>query len=169
MNYLLSEIAHIVGGELRGEDLRVAEVVTDSRSVIAAENVVFAAIDGKNPHTANIRFTHDSYVVPLIEVFGFDGYVAKFDTNISKAVSSAPFNKMIPMAANVQLQLYRNKEGKVLVRAMLNEADMTLPIACDTAPFYPWEEFRKAVEGNMNRLIATRDKFLPEWYRQNKK
>lgn len=48
MNYLLSEIAHIVGGELRGEDLRVAEVVTDSRSVIAAENVVFAAIDGKN-------------------------------------------------------------------------------------------------------------------------
>ena len=128
-----------------------------------------AAIDGKNPHTANIRFTHDSYVVPLIEVFGFDGYVAKFDTNISKAVSSAPFNKMIPMAANVQLQLYRNKEGKVLVRAMLNEADMTLPIACDTAPFYPWEEFRKAVEGNMNRLIATRDKFLPEWYRQNKK
>lgn len=128
-----------------------------------------AAVDGKNPHAANLRFTHDSYVAPIIEVFGFDGYVAKYDTNISKAVSSAPFNKMLPMAANVQFQLYRNKEGKVLVRAMLNEADMTLPIACDTAPFYPWGEFRKAVEGNLNRLIATREKFLPEWYRQNNK
>ena len=48
MNYLLSDIARIVGGELRGEDLRVREVATDSRSVVAAEDVVFAAIDGKN-------------------------------------------------------------------------------------------------------------------------
>ena len=48
MNYLLSDIASIVGGELFGEDLRVMEVATDSRSIVAAENVVFAAIDGKN-------------------------------------------------------------------------------------------------------------------------
>lgn len=48
MNYLLSDIARIVGGELFGEDLRVMEVATDSRSIVAAENVVFAAIDGKN-------------------------------------------------------------------------------------------------------------------------
>jgi alanine racemase len=48
MDFLLSDIAHIVGGELRGEDLRVRDVATDSRSVVAAENVVFAAIDGKN-------------------------------------------------------------------------------------------------------------------------
>ena len=48
MDFLLSEIAHIVGGELRGENLRVRDIATDSRSVVAAENVVFAAIDGKN-------------------------------------------------------------------------------------------------------------------------
>ena len=48
MDYLLSDIARIVGGELRGEDLRVREVATDSRSVVAAGDVVFAAIDGKN-------------------------------------------------------------------------------------------------------------------------
>ena len=48
MNYLLSDIARIVGGELLGEDLRVTEIATDSRSVIATESVVFAAIDGKN-------------------------------------------------------------------------------------------------------------------------
>ena len=48
MDYLLSDIARIVGGELRGVDLRVREVATDSRSVVAAGDVVFAAIDGKN-------------------------------------------------------------------------------------------------------------------------
>ena len=48
MNYLLSEIAQIVGGELRGENLRVRSIATDSRSVVSTEEVVFAAIDGKN-------------------------------------------------------------------------------------------------------------------------
>lgn len=44
----MSDIARIVGGELRGQDLRVSEVATDSRSVVAREGVVFVAIDGKN-------------------------------------------------------------------------------------------------------------------------
>ena len=48
MNYLLSEIAQIVGGELRGNDLRVGSVVTDSRSITSPEGAMFAAINGKN-------------------------------------------------------------------------------------------------------------------------
>ena len=48
MNYLLSEIAHIVGGEHRGADIRVRSIATDSRSVVSTEQVAFAAIDGKN-------------------------------------------------------------------------------------------------------------------------
>ncbi len=48
MNYLLSEIAHIVGGELIGCDLRVRELATDSRSMTTSSEVAFAAINGKN-------------------------------------------------------------------------------------------------------------------------
>ena len=48
MNYLLSEIAHIVGGIHRGADLPAREVATDSRSVFSSSEVVFAAINGKN-------------------------------------------------------------------------------------------------------------------------
>lgn len=48
MNYLLSEIAAIVGGRLTGSDLAVRGVATDSRSVVSSTDVVFAAIDGKN-------------------------------------------------------------------------------------------------------------------------
>jgi alanine racemase len=48
MNYLLSDIANIVGGRHYGSDIMVNEVATDSRSVASSEEVVFAAIDGKN-------------------------------------------------------------------------------------------------------------------------
>lgn len=48
MKYLLSDIAKIVGGELRGLDVEVWEVATDSRSTVATDGVLFAAIDGKN-------------------------------------------------------------------------------------------------------------------------
>jgi UDP-N-acetylmuramyl pentapeptide synthase len=48
MNYLLSEIAQIVGGKLHGSDLRVKEVATDSRSIAASELTLFAAINGKH-------------------------------------------------------------------------------------------------------------------------
>ncbi len=48
MNYLLSEIAHIVGGELRGSDRRVRDIVTDSRSISSSDDALFAAINGKN-------------------------------------------------------------------------------------------------------------------------
>ena len=48
MNYLLSEIAAIVGGRLVGSDLAVRGIATDSRSLLSSQDVVFAAIDGKN-------------------------------------------------------------------------------------------------------------------------
>ena len=48
MNYLLSEIARVVGGEHRGCDLRVRAIATDSRSVVASEDMAFVAINGKH-------------------------------------------------------------------------------------------------------------------------
>lgn len=118
------------------------------------------AIDGRNPHIANLRFTHDSYIVPLITILGLEGCAATFGPDIEKAATSAPLSKIVPMAANVQMQLYRNNAGEVLVRIMLNEKDATLPIECKTAPFYPWDKFRALVEGNMTKLESRRDEIL---------
>ena len=74
MNYLLSDIARIVGGELLGEDLRVTEIATDSRSVIATESVVFAAIDGKN---------HDGHqFIGRMAERGGEAYIVERDTEL---------------------------------------------------------------------------------------
>ena len=48
MKYMLSEIARICGGELIGEDLPVARVLTDSRNCSFGEEPLFVAMNGTN-------------------------------------------------------------------------------------------------------------------------
>ena len=119
------------------------------------------AIEGKNTHVANLRFTHDSYIVPLLSIFGFEGCSLQYTGNLVQDCCSSPLAKWMPMGANIQMVLYRNTEGKVLVRLLLNEQDMKLPIESATAPFYPWDEFCKMVDANMARLIKSREQVLP--------
>ena len=120
------------------------------------------AIEGKNPHIANIRFTHDTYVAPLLTVLGYNNCALQYSEDWEKGCCSIPFSTLMPMGANLQMVLYRNKEGKVLVRSLLNEQDAFLPIECDTAPFYPWDELCALARANMAKLDKSRDKLFPK-------
>jgi hypothetical protein len=64
------------------------------------------------------------------------------------------------MAANLQIMLYRNKQGKVLVRSLINENDAYLPIDCKTAPFYPWNDFCKFMDDNLKRFDKAEERVL---------
>lgn len=46
------------------------------------------------------------------------------------------------MAGNIQLIFYRNAKGRVLVKFLLNEREVTVPVAGDTAPYYDWKVVR---------------------------
>ena len=120
------------------------------------------AIAGKNPHKANLRFTHDSYVGPLLSVMGYEGCVPQYSTNLELATTSFNFGTVVPMAANLQIVLYRNKAGEVLVRSLVNERDGYLPIKCSTAPFYPWKEFCKYLNKNFEELEKSQKKVLKQ-------
>ncbi|MBR4850092.1 MAG: hypothetical protein IKV09_04095 [Alistipes sp.] len=119
-----------------------------------------AAIEGKNPNVANLRFTHDSYVGPLISTIGYDGCVPQWSKDIEATATSYNHGLVVPMAANLQIVLYRNKRGEVLVRSLLNERDATLPIKCATAPFYPWKDFAKYIRANMNRFDKAAERVM---------
>ena len=121
------------------------------------------AIEGKNPHCANIRFTHDSYVGPLLSVMGYEGCVPTYSDNLELATTSFNHGMVVPMAANLQIVLYRNKAGEVLVRSLVNERDAYLPIKCATAPFYPWKEFCKHMESNLKELEKSQKKVLKQY------
>lgn len=118
------------------------------------------AIEGKNPHCANLRFTHDTYVTPLLSVIGYEGCVPQWSEDVEKATTSFNHGKMVPMAANLQIVLYRNKQGEVLVRSLINERDAYLPIECKTAPFYPWSDFCKHINKNVKELCDTQKRVL---------
>ena len=46
------------------------------------------------------------------------------------------------MATNIQFRFYKNDEGDILVRALIDETDMNLPIERAYGSFYHWPEFR---------------------------
>ena len=121
-----------------------------------------AAIEGKNPHIADVRFTHDSYVGPLLSVMGYEGCYPLYNTNLETATTSFNFGMNVPMAANLQVVLYRNAKGEVLVRSLVNERDAYLPIKSATAPFYPWKEFCKYLDKNFKELEKSQKKVLKQ-------
>ena len=48
------------------------------------------------------------------------------------------------MACNIQLVYYRSKKAgaPILVKALLNEKEATLPIPTDQYPYYKWDDLR---------------------------
>ena len=97
----------------------------------------------KGEPTLSLRFSHDSSVLPLAYLLGLkEARSGKPDIpNLYKYIS---IDKIIPMAANIQIIFYR-KEGydDVLVKFLLNENETMLPdVKTDCAPYYHWKDVR---------------------------
>lgn len=94
---------------------------------------------------ATLRFGHEVCVMPLaclLELGSCGAQVEDLDT-LDRVWRN--YN-IFPMACNVQLAFYRPKKGKsgdVLVKALLNEREMSLPIATDQYPYYNWKDLRQ--------------------------
>ena len=52
--------------------------------------------------------------------------------------------------------IYRNKEGKILVRPLLNERDVELPIKSVAPHFYEWNEVKKLAYSRIAELDRIR-------------
>ena len=108
-------------------------------SIVNIANRIIA----KGEPTASLRFSHDSSVLPLAYLLGLKE--AKGGTadipNLYKYIS---IDKIIPMAANIQMVFYC-KEGSddVLVKFLLNENETTLPdVKTDCSPYYHWRDLK---------------------------
>ena len=94
--------------------------------------------------TATLRFSHDSSVLPLAYLLGLKE--ARGGTpdipNLYKHIS---IDKIIPMAANIQLVFYRPttiEGGDILVKFLLNENETSIPVKTDCAPYYHWTDVK---------------------------
>ena len=95
-----------------------------------------------------LRFTHDGTILPLSYLMGIKeamGGRTDFE-NLHKYIS---VDKLIPMAANIQLVFYR-KEGSddVLVKFLFNENETSIPVKTDCAPYYHWKDVKQYWESH---------------------
>ena len=90
-----------------------------------------------------LRFSHDGTILPLTYLMGIkEAMGGRTDLeNLHKYIS---VDKLIPMAANIQLVFYR-KEGSddVLVKFLFNENETSIPVKTDCAPYYHWADVKQ--------------------------
>lgn len=108
------------------------------------KNIIETA-DTVRQKQATLRFGHEVCVMPLaclLELGTCGAQVENLDT-LDRVWRN--YN-IFPMACNVQLAFYRPKKGKsgdILVKGLLNEREMTLPVPTDNYPYYKWADLRK--------------------------
>ena len=97
--------------------------------------------------TLSLRFGHDASILPLAYLMGIkEAMGGRSDLkNLYKYIS---VDKLVPMAANIQLVFYR-KDGSddILVQFLLNENETSIPIKTDVAPYYHWTDVKRYWEG----------------------
>lgn len=89
---------------------------------------------------ASLRFGHDVYLLRLLALMEVEGCAARVDEDSSWLAWQD--YRLTPMAANLQMVFYRNRRGAVLVKLLLNEREVRLPLAARHAPYYEWPALR---------------------------
>jgi hypothetical protein len=93
---------------------------------------------------ATLRFGHDTVVLPIISLMELGGMGCSID-NLEELDTYFRSYMAIPTACNMQLIFYRPKKGKqgdILVKALLNENEVTMPVETSMFPYYKWTDVR---------------------------
>ncbi len=94
---------------------------------------------------ATLRFGHEVCVMPLACLLELDNCGAQVE-NLDTLDNVWRNYRIFPMGCNIQLVFYRPKKGKtgdILVKALLNERETTLPVSTDQWPYYRWTDLRQ--------------------------
>ncbi len=78
-------------------------------------------------YAADLRFGHDGNLSSLVTLMNLNGLGASV-SDLDRIADVWSIDRIIPMAANIQMVFYRNRAGEVLVHFSLNEQEATLPI-----------------------------------------
>ena len=87
-----------------------------------------------------LRFGHDSVVLPMAFIFGFQEATGATD-DMEDLHNHFSIWRLIPMAANIQLVFFR-KAGSddILVKFLMNENETSVPLPTDCYPYYHWSD-----------------------------
>lgn len=93
-------------------------------------------------HGANLRFGHESVVLPLAVLMELNFAGVSID-NLDDLAAVWQNYAIFPMACNIQLIFYRSLSSpEIVVKVLLNETEADLPIDSDIKPYYKWTDVR---------------------------
>ena len=127
----------------KGPNPAAGEKVLERSSVQTLQHIIAKADEAiaTGDCAADLRFSHDSHLVPLSTTLQLDGCRAKVTDPGQIAASWANY-RISPMGGNIQLIFYRNRKGNVLVKFLLNENEVGIPAKTDLYPYYRWEDVK---------------------------
>ena len=103
---------------------------------------------------ANLRFGHEVCVLPLVVLMELDHYGEEIN-DLELVADRWKNYEIFPMASNVQMIFYRPLDGKsdVLVKVLLNEREVSLPVADKSkAPYYKWNDVKEYYLHKLERV-----------------
>lgn len=130
-------------------------IVANARNLL--DNIILTADEyiAEGKHGATLRFGHDGNITPLAALMKFDGFCGE-ESDPAKVEEAWANFKVTPMASNMQAVFFRpvSGEGDILVKFMMNENDVLLPIESPIAPFYTWAAAREFLKSQADDATA---------------
>ena len=100
------------------------------------------ALSDGSTKAADLRFSHDGGVLPLMFYLGLEGNDHTWHLGEEWEHGWYAFQQ-IPMCTNVQMIFYKNRKGDVLVKFLRNEQETTITrLKPWKGPYYKWSELR---------------------------
>lgn len=102
-----------------------------------------AAIRPDSHRAADLRFGHDTSILPLFALLGVDDPEGRIFPYKEAHEHGWYAFFQVPMATNCQMIFYRDKKGEVLTKILYNEKEILLPgITPVSGPYYRWDELK---------------------------
>ena len=104
-------------------------------------------------HGASLRFGHETMVLPLACLLELDSCGIQTNQLISLEDNNWICSNIFPMGANIQIIFYKssNPDKPILIKALLNEKETTLPLQPVEGPYYKYSDFRNFFLNKLNQ------------------
>ncbi|MCH5228521.1 MAG: histidine-type phosphatase [Muribaculaceae bacterium] len=126
--------------------------ITENHQPFSQRNLLLNVIESADTainsqgKSVNLRYGHDSIIMPLSCLMELDDFGIEINDLEELAERGWHDYKAIPMGGNIQIVYYRpegsTNEEDVLVKVLLNEKEVKLPIETLQAPYYSWTNLK---------------------------
>lgn len=133
-------------------------LIQENAEFMKEENGGSGIIIDREFHGATLRFGHEVVVMPMAALLELGDCYPEWPLDDLRNLDKVWANyRIFPMASNIQLIFYRPKKGKVvtmddiLVKALLNEREVSLPGTPVSGCYYSWGELHRYYQEKLDK------------------